>query len=30
MGREEGRGFRMGKDACGGFISIYGRTNTIL
>jgi len=32
MGREEGGGFRMGNTlyTCGGFISIFGKTNTIL
>ena len=31
MGREEGRGFRMGNTyTCGGFILIFGKTNTIL
>jgi len=32
MGREEGGGFRMGKHVytCGGFMWIYGKTNTIL
>ena len=31
MGREEGGGFRMGNTwyTCGGFIFIYGKTNTI-
>ena len=31
MGREEGVGFRMGNTyTCGGFMLIYGKTNTIL
>jgi len=32
MGKEEGGGYRMGKHmyTCGGFILIYGKTNTIL
>ena len=31
-GREEGRGFRMGKHVytCGGFMLMYGKTNTRL
>ena len=29
MGREEGGGFRM-RNTCGGFIFIFGKTNTIL
>ena len=31
MGREEGGGFRMGNMyTCGGFILIFGKTNTIM
>jgi len=32
MGREEGGGFRMGSTGIpvGGFISMFGKTNTIL
>jgi len=32
MGREEGGGFRMGEHmyTCGGFILIFGKTNTII
>ena len=32
MGREEKGGFRVGKHmyACGGFILIFGKTNTIM
>ena len=32
MGREEGGGFRIREHmyTCGGFILIYGKTNTIL
>ena len=32
MGREMGGGVQDGEhmDACGGFISMYGKTNTIL
>ena len=32
MGREEGGGFRVGDTlcTCGGFIFIFGKTNTIM
>ena len=32
MGREEGGGFRMGEHmyTCGGFILIFGKTNTVM
>ena len=32
MGREVGGGFRIGEHmyACGGFMLMYGKTNTIL
>ena len=29
LGREEGGGFRMG-NTCGGFILIFGKTNTVM